>query len=159
MHEIGLDVPPEMIVVGDHRMEGGMRALVQLAGLPERPTAILCSNDMTAVGVMREAYEHGIVIPRDLSLVGFDDIRLSQFTTPPLTTVQMSQRLLAEYAFQALRTEAERTSSAPAGNEYELLTTLVLRRSTALAPADNMSWKPPKILTPSRTNEKSAKNG
>jgi LacI family transcriptional regulator len=159
MHEIGLDVPPEMIVVGDHRMEGGMRALVQLAGLSERPTAILCSNDMTAIGVMREAYEHGIVIPRDLSLVGFDDIRLSQFTTPPLTTVQMSQRLLAEYAFQALRTEAESTSSAPAGNEYELLTTLVLRRSTALAPADNMSLKPPKILTPSRTVEKSAKNG
>jgi LacI family transcriptional regulator len=134
MEEIGIAVPREMIVEGDHRMEGGMRALVQLAGLPNRPTAILCSNDMTAVGVMREAYEYGIVIPRDLSLVGFDDIRLSQFTTPPLTTVQMSQTLLAEYAFQALLSEAQRTSSAPAGREYELLTSLVLRRSTALAP-------------------------
>jgi LacI family transcriptional regulator len=139
MHEIGLNVPPEMIVEGDHKMEGGMRALVQLAGLAVRPTAILCSNDMTAVGVMREAYEYGIVIPRDLSLVGFDDIRLSQFTTPPLTTVQMSQTLLAEYAFQALRREVERTSSAPASDEYELLTTLVLRRSTALAPSDGIS--------------------
>jgi DNA-binding LacI/PurR family transcriptional regulator len=134
MHEIGLDVPLEMIVEGDHRMEGGMRALVQLAGLPQRPTAILCSNDMTAVGVMREAYECGIVIPRDLSLVGFDDIRLSQFTTPPLTTVQMSQTLLAEYAFQALRRAVEGSSAGPAGNEYELMTTLVLRRSTAPAP-------------------------
>jgi len=134
MHEMGLDVPPEMIVEGDHRMEGGMRALVQLAGLPQRPTAILCSNDMTAVGVMREAYECGIVIPRDLSLVGFDDIRLSQFTTPPLTTVQMSQTLLAEYAFQALRRAVEGTSAGPAGDEYELMTTLVLRRSTAPAP-------------------------
>lgn len=141
MHEINLDVPPEMIVEGDHKMEGGMRALVQLAGLAVRPTAILCSNDMTAVGVMREAYEYGIVIPRDLSLVGFDDIRLSQFTTPPLTTVQMSQTLLAEYAFQALRREVERTSSAPASDEYELLTTLVLRRSTALAPSDGISAK------------------
>ena len=134
MHEMDLEVPPEMIVEGDHRMEGGMRALVQLAGLPQRPTAILCSNDMTAVGVMREAYECGIVIPRDLSLVGFDDIRLSQFTTPPLTTVQMSQTLLAEYAFQALRRAVEGSSAGPAGNEYELMTTLVLRRSTALAP-------------------------
>jgi LacI family transcriptional regulator len=134
MQETGLEVPPEMIVEGDHRMEGGMRALVQLAGLPQRPTAILCSNDMTAVGVMREAYEFGIVIPRDLSLVGFDDIRLSQFTTPPLTTVQMSQTLLAEYAFQALRRAVEGTSAGPVGNEYELMTTLVLRRSTALAP-------------------------
>jgi len=141
MHEMGLDVPPEMIVEGDHRMEGGMRALVQLARLPQRPTAILCSNDMTAVGVMREAYECGIVIPRDLSLVGFDDIRLSQFTTPPLTTVQMSQTLLAEYAFQALRRAVEGTSAGPAGDEYELMTTLVLRRSTALAPSDGMTFK------------------
>ena len=139
MQEVGLEVGPEMIVEGDHRMEGGMRALVQLAGLPQRPTAILCSNDMTAVGVMREAYECGIVIPRDLSLVGFDDIRLSQFTTPPLTTVQMSQTLLAEYAFQALRREAESRSGGGVGNEYELMTTLVLRRSTAVAPADGMA--------------------
>jgi LacI family transcriptional regulator len=148
MHEIRLDVRPEMIVEGDHKMEGGMRALVQLAGLPVRPTAILCSNDMTAVGVMREAYEYGIVIPHDLSLVGFDDIRLSQFTTPPLTTVQMSQTLLAEYAFQALRREVERTSATPASNEYELLTTLVLRRSTALAPSDGAKFKPPNAVVP-----------
>jgi DNA-binding LacI/PurR family transcriptional regulator len=138
MQEAGLEVAQEMIVEGDHRMEGGMRALVQLAGLPQRPTAILCSNDMTAVGVMREAYECGIVIPRDLSLVGFDDIRLSQFTTPPLTTVQMSQTLLAEYAFQALRREAENRPGGGTGNEYELMTTLVLRRSTAVAPAEGM---------------------
>jgi LacI family transcriptional regulator len=153
MHETGLEVPPEMIVEGDHRMEGGMRALVQLAGLPQRPTAILCSNDMTAVGVMREAYECGIVIPRDLSLVGFDDIRLSQFTTPPLTTVQMSQTLLAEYAFQALRRAVEGTSAGPAGNEYELMTTLVLRRSTALAPTDGMTFKSSNIALPDRTIE------
>jgi DNA-binding LacI/PurR family transcriptional regulator len=153
MQETGLEVPPEMIVEGDHRMEGGMRALVQLAGLPQRPTAILCSNDMTAVGVMREAYECGIVIPRDLSLVGFDDIRLSQFTTPPLTTVQMSQTLLAEYAFHALRRAVEGTSAVPAGNEYELMTTLVLRRSTALAPSDAMTFKSSNIVLPDRTVE------
>ncbi len=154
MLEINLDVPPEMIVEGDHKMEGGMRALVQLAGLAVRPTAILCSNDMTAVGVMREAYEYGIVIPRDLSLVGFDDIRLSQFTTPPLTTVQMSQTLLAEYAFQALRGEVERTPSSPASNEYELLTTLVVRRSTALAPSDGSAFKSPDTIAPGSTSAK-----
>jgi LacI family transcriptional regulator len=143
MREIGLAVPPEMIVEGDHKMEGGMRALIQLAALPERPTAILCSNDMTAVGVMREAFECGIVIPDDLSLVGFDDIRLSEFTTPPLTTIQMSQTLLAEYAFKALRSEVERTSTAPASNEYVLVTNLVLRRTTALAPSGRVSLKSP----------------
>jgi LacI family transcriptional regulator len=158
MHEIGLSVPPELLVEGDHKMEGGMSALVQLVGLPERPTAILCSNDMTAVGVMREAYEYGIVIPRDLSLIGFDDIRLSQFTTPPLTTIQMSQTLLAEYAFKALLSEVERTSSSPAGKEYELLTNLVLRRSTALAPSDVSSLKSPKLAVASRVAGKPAKS-
>jgi LacI family transcriptional regulator len=154
VQEMNLDVVPEMIVEGDHKMEGGMRALVQLAGLAVRPTAILCSNDMTALGVMREAYERGIVIPRDLSLVGFDDIHLAQFTTPPLTTVQMSQTLLAEYAFQALRGEVERTSGAADSNEYELLTTFVLRRSTAMAPSDGMTFKSPDTVVPGATAAK-----
>lgn len=135
MKEIGLAVPPELIVVGDHTMEGGMRALVQINDLPNRPTAVLCSNDMMAIGVMREAYEYGITIPQDLSLIGFDDIRISQFTIPPLTTVQMSQVLLAKYAFQALINEVERESKSPTGSEYELITNLVLRKSTALAPS------------------------
>lgn len=55
--------PPEFLVIGDHSMEGGMRALAALAALPNRPTAVMCSNDMTAIGVMREAYGRGIPIP------------------------------------------------------------------------------------------------
>jgi LacI family transcriptional regulator len=112
-----------------------MQGLAQLVALPEPPTAIICSNDMTAIGVLREAYEHGLVIPRDLSLVGFDDIRLSSFTTPPLTTVQLSQTLLAEYAFRSLIAEVEGQSS-PGHTEYELVTNLILRGSTALAPTE-----------------------
>ncbi len=132
MAEIGLS--PEPIVVGDHTMEGGMRALVELAGLRNRPTAVLCSNDMTAIGVMREAYDYGIKIPDDLSIIGFDDIRLAQFMIPPLTTVQMSQSELARIAFQALMNDVGRKSPAPGRTDYELNTNLVLRRSTALAP-------------------------
>lgn len=135
MHEIGRKLPPELMVTGDHTMEGGMRALTELVSLLDRPTAVVCSNDMTAIGVMRQAFECGIVIPRDLSVVGFDDIRLSSFTTPPLTTVQMSQTLLAEYAFKALIAGVEGKSSSPGGTEWELVTNLVLRRSTAIVPA------------------------
>src|SRR4029077_16874549 len=58
MQEIGLPVPPEMIFIGDHKMEGGIQAFAALFDLPNRPTAILCSNDMTAIGIMREAYEY-----------------------------------------------------------------------------------------------------
>ena len=159
MREIGLEVPAEMIVVGDHRIEGGMRALVQLTRLPKPPTAILCSNDMTAIGVMRGAYECGMVVPRDLSVVGFDNIRLSEFTTPPLTTVQMSQTLLAEYAFKALLSAVEGGATSPKGNEYELVTSLVLRGTTALAPPTNIALKPSGIAVPRRGLGKSAKRG
>jgi DNA-binding LacI/PurR family transcriptional regulator len=148
MQEIGLAVAPELMVVGDHTMEGGMRALLKLAALRNRPTAIVCSNDMSAIGVMREAYDFGITIPRDLSVVGFDDIRLAQFTIPPLTTVQMSQTELARLAFQALMNEVQRESPAPKGAEYVLTTSLILRKSTALSAPQNAEMKPAKIRTP-----------
>jgi len=135
MQEIGLDVAPELMVVGDHTMEGGMQALVELARLRNRPTAIVCSNDMSAIGIMRQAYDYGIVVPQDLSVVGFDDIRLAQFMIPPLTTVQMSQTDLARLAFRALMNEVGREVPAPKGSEYMLTTNLVLRKSTALAPS------------------------
>ncbi|HSB75788.1 MAG TPA: LacI family DNA-binding transcriptional regulator [Terriglobales bacterium] len=135
MQEIGLEVSPELLVVGDHTMEGGMKALGRLAALRLRPTAILCSNDMSAIGVMRETFDFGLRIPQDLSLVGFDDIRLAQFMIPPLTTVQMSQAELAKLAFNALLNEVKRETPAAKGTEYVLTTNLVLRKSTALAPA------------------------
>jgi len=140
MSEIGLD--RDLIIEGDHTMEGGMRALVELMKLRNPPTAVMCSNDMTAIGVMREAYDHGIAIPRDLSVVGFDDIRLAQFMIPPLTTVQMSQMELAKIALRALLTETARKTRNPGRTDYPLITSLVLRRSTALAPAPNDRPKP-----------------
>ena len=132
MHEIGLEADPTLIIEGDHTMDGGRTAFGQLLGHSNRPTAVLCSNDMTAIGVMRRSYESGIAIPRDLSLVGFDDIRLAQFMLPPLTTVQMSQPELARLAFHALLAEVERETPAPEGTELVLKTNLILRESTAL---------------------------
>ena len=133
MTEIGLEVASEFIVVGDHTVEGGMKALLQLTALPQRPTAVMCSNDMTAIGVLRQAYDSGIDMPGDLSVVGFDDIKLAQFTIPPLTTVQMSQAELAKLAFKALINEVEGVGSPPAGGDYVLTTNLVLRCSTSMA--------------------------
>jgi LacI family transcriptional regulator len=130
MKEIGLPVKPDFLVEGDHRLEGGKRALKKLAELREWPTAVLCSNDMTAIGVMREAFELNIKVPQDLSVIGFDDIRMAEFLTPPLTTVQMSQSELARLAFEALLKEVKRETPIPEGSEYVLKTHLVLRNST-----------------------------
>ena len=132
MQEIGLEADPRLVIEGDHTMEGGMAAFIRLLAGPVRPTAVLCSNDMTAIGVMRESHDAGISIPRDLSVIGFDDIRLAQFVIPPLTSVQMSQPELARLAFNALLAEVEREVPAPNGTDYVLKTNLVLRESTAL---------------------------
>ncbi|HEY1801448.1 MAG TPA: LacI family DNA-binding transcriptional regulator [Terriglobales bacterium] len=136
MREIGLEIESQLIVEGDHTMEGGMKALIKLAALNPRPTAVLCSNDMTAIGVMREAYDYGISIPEELSVVGFDDIHLSEFMIPPLTTIQMSQAEIARLAFRALKNEVDREVPAAEGTEYLLDTNLLLRKSTALAPSN-----------------------
>lgn len=143
MREIQFVPAPELLIEGDHTMEGGIKALRSLHGLKNRPTAILCSNDVTAIGVIRQAYEYGITIPHDLSVIGFDDIHLAQFMTPPLTTVRMSQSGLAQMAFQSLLKEVEQKKPSPGGNQYSLTTTLVLRNSTAIAPASDTSSRSP----------------
>jgi DNA-binding LacI/PurR family transcriptional regulator len=155
MREIGLQVMPGFIVEGNHRLEGGKRALQTLSELPERPTALICSNDMTAIGVMREAFDLGIKVPQDLSVVGFDDIRMAEFMTPPLTTIQMSQSELARLAFEALLKEVKRETPTPEGTEYILKTRLVLRNSTTFSPTHNQS-KPRASAKPVRA--KSARN-
>ncbi len=132
MQEIGLS--PDLLVLGNHKLEGGMNAFSELYSLKDRPTAVVCSNDMTAIGVMRQAYEQNVRIPQDLSVVGFDDIHLTEFTIPPLTTVQMSQQELARIAFQALLNEIESPQSGKS-RQYELTTSLVLRRSTSMISA------------------------
>jgi LacI family transcriptional regulator len=99
---------------------------------------VVCSNDLTAIGVIRQAFELSLDVPRDLSVVGFDDIRLAQFLIPPLTTVRMSQTEIANTAFTRLLecAEGERAQSSPEVGVIK--TSLVLRRSTALAPHRRM---------------------
>jgi len=126
-------VAPELIVEGNHTMEGGIDAFRRLHGLVNPPTAIMCSNDMTAIGVMRSSYEAGVSIPEDLSLIGFDNIHLSEFVVPPLTTVEMSQAELGRLAFEALFQEVQREDARPEGTAFHLKTNLVLRRTTAMA--------------------------
>ena len=138
MTEIGLPVDPALVVQGNHKLEGGELALAQLLQLADRPTAVLCSNDMTAMGVVRKSCAEKISIPRDLSVVGFDNIRITEYVSPPLTTIDMSQTEIAKLAFDALLNEVQRETPNPKGTEYVLKTSLVLRESTALHPR----WSP-----------------
>lgn len=145
MEEIGLEVVPEFIVMADDTIEGGKSALRKLTSLPVWPTAILCSNDMTAIGVLRQAADLAIETPQQLSTIGFDDILLAQFTMPPLTTVQTSQVDLARLAFNALLQRAERDGGTRPSDEYVLTTNLVLRQSTGLAPGSTSASRSARV--------------
>jgi LacI family transcriptional regulator len=131
MDEVGLATPAKHILEGDHTMEGGMAAMERMAALAELPTAVLCSNDMTAIGVLHGLYKTTHKVPKDISVVGFDDIHLAQFMLPPLTTVQMSCKDLATAAVQALRAGIEPDHPKGAQKEWPVSTRLVVRKSTA----------------------------
>ncbi len=130
MDELGLIVPAEHIVEGDHTMEGGMGAMERLIALSELPTAVLCSNDMTAIGVLHALFRTDYKVPQDISVVGYDDIHLVQFMLPPLTTVQMSCKELAAAAVEALRAGIEKDHSQATKIEWHIPTRLVVRQST-----------------------------
>jgi DNA-binding LacI/PurR family transcriptional regulator len=130
MAEVGLAAQAQSIVEGNHSMEGGKAAMERLTELGDIPTAVICSNDMTAIGVLHALDETVHQVPADISVVGFDDIHLAQFMLPPLTTVQMSCRDLAEAAVQALRAGIEPNHPNAAQREWAIATRLVVRRST-----------------------------
>jgi LacI family transcriptional regulator len=131
MAEVGLTVPAEHMVEGDHTMEGGMRAMERLISQRDLPTAVECSNDMTAIGVLHALFRTAHKVPQDISVVGYDDIHLAQFMLPPLTTVQMSCKDLAKAAVEALRAGIERDHPKAALTEWQISTRLVVRQSTA----------------------------
>jgi DNA-binding LacI/PurR family transcriptional regulator len=121
---------PPLVLEGDHKLEGGERAVRELLRAAPRPTAVLCSNDLTAIGVLRGLDAEGLRAPRDMSVVGFDDINMARFTLPPLTTVRLSRAELAGLVFEALSRDLE-NPDASEGAAYRLETTLVVRGSTA----------------------------
>lgn len=130
MRECGITPDPAWILQGEHTLEGGMAAMQGLLAGKNMPTAVMCSNDMTAIGVLHTMYRAGLRVPDDLSVIGFDDIHIAQVTIPPLTTVQMSRFDLARAAVTALRACAEGTDKSTQKHEYNIQTDLVVREST-----------------------------
>ena len=134
MGEIGLPTYRELRIDVDHTTGTGMTAISTLAALQDRPSAVVCSSDMTAIEVMRQAFDLSLEVPKDLSVVGFDDIRLAQFMIPPLTTVQLSQLEIADIAFKTLLDCTKADGRRSSSSKCSIKTNLVLRGSTALAP-------------------------
>ena len=124
----GIEVANELIEKGDHRTEGGIIAMRNLLRLAERPTAVITSNDLTAIGALGTIHDAGLEVPRDISLIGFDDISFAHLTQPPLTTIRLSRSQLAITALAALERLIRREDGKDA--DYTISTHLVMRGST-----------------------------
>ncbi|WP_263368481.1 LacI family DNA-binding transcriptional regulator [Edaphobacter bradus] len=131
MGEIGVKVGPESIVEGTHTLEGGMEGMRVLAKNKIMPTAVMCSNDMTAIGVLHELYNTKTRVPDEISVIGFDNIHIAEFTFPPLTTIQMACSDLARSAIEALRAGIETPDDASAAKESKIPTRLIVRQTTS----------------------------
>jgi len=131
MQQAGLPLEKKYLIECDHTLKGGMAGFERLRALDVRPTAIVCSNDLTAIGVLRAAYAARLRVPEDLSVIGLDDIDFTEFTLPPLTTIRLSRADLARAAFEALRAQAEDPANPNPQREYLVSTSLVVRGSTA----------------------------
>jgi LacI family transcriptional regulator len=120
----------QLVEEGNHRVDGGLMAAARLLQRANPPTAILASNDLTAIGAMRAIRQAGLRVSEDVSIIGFDDIDMAQFTEPPLTTVRLARSELAHLACHAL---LEAIEGKEQGAELPIGTQLVLRASTGEA--------------------------
>ncbi len=131
MRDCKLKLRADSSIEGDHTLEGGMAAMAQLLARAQPPTAVVCSNDLTAIGVLHCLFETGKRVPADLSVIGFDDVHIAQFMLPPLTTVRMACSDIAQSAFAILR---HRIESIPARNQPRNVGTALIIRGTTGTP-------------------------
>jgi len=137
MEDAGLSIKPEFI----HQVSGnspaqGFEAVEYFINLPIIPTAIICYNDMMAVGMVKGLYLAGLQVPADISVTGFDNILYSDFTHPPLTTIDQPKRFLgaeaARMMFEQLRST---TGSIQSGGRIKRLKGMLLIRQSTAPPA------------------------
>jgi LacI family transcriptional regulator len=125
----GVEPDQELVRTGDSLMSGGLCEAPELLRLPDPPTAIISGSDEQAFGVCKAAKELGLVVPDDLSVVGFDDVELCQWVSPQLTTVRQP---LAEMAREATRIVIELARGITRPNQrIQLSTSIVIRESTS----------------------------
>lgn len=126
---------PQWTQQGDHRVEGGHAAMLRILKSGESsaplPTAVLTSNDLTAIGAMGALHEKGLRIPEDISVIGFDGIELSAYTQPALTTLFVPRAELAAAAFRSLYQSKTEAGRKPTEQESVIEPRLLVRGSTA----------------------------
>ena len=126
LQEQGLPYDEQLIVPGSGGMDGGQYAVEQLVSASQRPTAIICYNDRTAIGVIQALYQRGFMVPADISVVGFDDLEIAAYYLPSLTTIRQPH---TELGRKAARMLFDQINNRPVRAET-LAPELIVRRST-----------------------------
>jgi LacI family transcriptional regulator len=123
----------EHVLQGDFTQESGWRAGNQIAALTQRPSAVFAGNDMMAIGCLAALNEAGIAVPDEIALGGFDDIPMSRYVNPPLTTVRARITELGGLALERLASEIEEPQRSTPQHQT-LRADLVVRQSTSRVP-------------------------
>ena len=92
----------EYLQIGDFSMESGYIMMKEILKLEDRPTAVFCGNDSIAMGAYKAIRENKLRIPEDISIIGFNDLKLSQYSIPPLTTIKIDTKLIAQETVNSL---------------------------------------------------------
>lgn len=132
LDEAGCPPAPELVVHGQYGATGGAAAVPRLLDLTDPPTALVCASDLMALGAISEAHRHGTQVPRDLSVVGFDDIPSAAYCVPALTTLAQPIAEMARIAVDSLVTALE--GGTPPVDRRVFRPNLVIRDSTAPPP-------------------------
>ncbi|GAB6928518.1 maltose operon transcriptional repressor MalR [Paenibacillus sp. JCM 10914] len=132
--DANLEMRKEWIVEGEFLQESGYRAMSFFMNLPERPTALVIVDDIVAFGVLRGLHELGYKVPEDVSIISFNNISLTELSTPPLSSVDIGIYNLGYTASQALIQAIRNDENAVLPNRYIIPHRLMTRESSMFAP-------------------------
>lgn len=131
--EAGIPATPELLrEPAAFTREEGAKAMGRLLALPEPPDAVFCFNDLLAIGAMRAIHDHGLRVPDDIAVIGFDDIAEGRFHVPSLSTISPDKNYIGEAAVAALQRRLA-GDTASVAEEIEVGFHLIARESTALS--------------------------
>lgn len=134
------DEAAQLVWHSDFTSQGGFDAMKQVLQSPVKPTAVFVCNDLMGIGALSAAHEAGIRIPQDLSVVGFDDIELAHFTSPPLTTIVQPKQRMGVMAVDMLLERIQ--SKRQQAKQVLLQPSLVVRASSGPVPAEDSQAAP-----------------
>jgi LacI family transcriptional regulator len=128
LEQAGIVCDQSLIIRGDYHAQSGMDITHSILQMDPRPTAIFALNDLMALGALRAVTEAGYSVPKDIAVVGYDDLEIARFTNPPLTTIAQPKKEIGTQAVNLLVDRMSRKSRPP--SRLVLPPELIVRRST-----------------------------